>query len=145
VTKSPRIQTNEGGAEKTVRIISHVVPRPDSTYPLVIKPYKIDISQYGEKTRDEITFMIENVSMTDLNVNLIASRPELWDLVLPETIKAQSTGEATLKLRPDAEKEQFEKSFTIEVNDEQTSRFTVPVRRFIREQTGGTTAGGTGK
>ena len=52
ITKSPRIQTNEGPPDKRVQIISEVVARPDSTYPVVIIPYKLDLTQFGEKIRD---------------------------------------------------------------------------------------------
>ena len=43
VSKSPRILTNEGQTEKNIRISTHVVTRPDSTYAVVISPYKLDL------------------------------------------------------------------------------------------------------
>jgi hypothetical protein len=114
--------------------MSDIVKRPDSTYPLVIKPYKLDISQYGEKTRDEMKFTISNVSQQDLELKIVACADQLFEVSLPDKIKADSDIEGTLKVRDEVLDEQFEKSFTIEVNDEETSRFTVPVRRFQRQQ-----------
>jgi hypothetical protein len=114
--------------------MSDIVKRPDSTYPLVIKPYKLDISQYGEKTRDEMKFTISNVSQQDLELRIVAYADQLFEVSLPDKIKADSDVEGTLKVREEVLDEQFEKSFTIEVNDEETSRFTVPVRRFQRRQ-----------
>ena len=116
-----------------MQIISHVVARPDSTYPLIIKPYKLDISQFGEKVRDEMKFNFTNVSEKDLNLTLI-DRPEgLFDLELPDKVEAGKTASGALKLQADAIEKSFEKSITIQVDDEQSSRFTIPIKRTKRE------------
>ncbi len=130
--KRPRIQTNEGPPDKYVQIISEIVTRPDSTYPVIVKPYKLDLSQYSDKVVDEITFEIENVSDMDLSVTMIAQPSKLMNITMPEMIKAQSTAEAVIKLTKEGIAEGFEKSFTFELDDEKTSRFTVPVKRTIR-------------
>jgi hypothetical protein len=132
VVKSPRIETNDGTAGTNVRIISTVVARPDSTYPIVIKPYKLDVSQFGEKPRSEMTFSITNVSEADIALSLIDRPTALFDIKLPVSIAAGETVEAQLKLRDDAMEESFEKSITLELDDEQASRFTIPVKRSVR-------------
>jgi len=132
VTKSPRIETNEGPPHKRVRIISQVVARPDSTYPLIIKPYKLDISQFGEKVRDEMKFNLTNISDQDIELSLI-DRPEgYFDLELPDKVEAGKTAHGVLKLHDDTVEQSFEKSITIQLNDEQSSRFTIPVKRTKR-------------
>jgi len=135
VSKSPRIETNEGPPHKSVRIITQVVARPDSTYPVVCKPYKLDISQFGEKVRSRMEFQITNVSEQDLEISLI-DRPEgLFELMLPENIKAGQTATASIQLHEDGIESSFEKSITIELNDTQSSRFTIPIKRNLRDQT----------
>ncbi len=49
ISKSPKIQTSEGGSDKMVRISTAVVERPDSTYPVINTPYKLDMSQFTGK------------------------------------------------------------------------------------------------
>jgi hypothetical protein len=71
------------------------VRRPDSTYPVIVKPYKLDLSQIGETVRDEMKFTIENVSETDLDLSLIDDRKDLFQLELPETIPAGKTAEVS--------------------------------------------------
>lgn len=132
VTKSPRIQTNEGPPDKFVRITATVVNRPDSTYPLLIKPYKLDLSQFGEKARSEIKFTLNNVSQTDLNPTLVSSADQFFDVVLPKVIPAGKTGEGVVKLKKNALDKPFDKSITLQLNDEKNSRFTIPVKRQIR-------------
>ncbi len=130
--KAPRIQTNEGPPDKTVRIISTIIDRPDSTYPVIVKPYKLDLSQFGETVRDEVKFTISNVSEEDLQVSLIAAKKDYFTVNLPKVVKAGQTAEGTLRLTEQGTKISFEKSLTFQVSDMAGSRFTVPVKRTMR-------------
>ncbi len=132
ISKAPRIDTNEGGRSKKVRIITHVVSRPDSTYPIIISPYKLDLSQFTDKVRDEIKFTISNVSDDDLHPKLVYSPDGYFDLELPKIIAPGSKAEAILKINADKLGESFEKSITFSVDDENNSRFTIPVKRVVR-------------
>ena len=135
ITKRPKIQTNEGPPDKRVQIIADVVSRPDSTYPLVMKPYKLDLSQFGEKLRDKIEFTITNVSDENINISMIAFAKEYFDVNLPSSIEAGKSAKCSLKLKESVIKENFEKSFTIETSDSKNSRFTMPVKRKLRTST----------
>jgi len=133
VTKRPRIQTNEGPPDKHVTITAHVVPRPDSTYPIIISPYKLDLSQFSQKTIDRIDFEIQNVSDRTLDLKLIAAASEYFDVDLPSSIAPGATAAAKLTLKGDMTEKSFDKSFTLELNDDSTSRFTIPVKRTVRK------------
>lgn len=132
VSKHPRIETNEGPPHKNVSIMADVMPRPDSTYPVVVKPYKLDISQFGDKVRDEIRFSIVNVSEQPLRPLLVSSSDDLMSVSLPEEIAPGQSAEAVVKLTAEGVKQDFAKSFTFELNDEQHSRFTVPTKRTVK-------------
>lgn len=137
MAKSPKITTNEGPGFKTVRIMADVVKRPDSTYPLVFIPHRLDISQYGEKSREEAKFTIHNVSQEELEISLV-SAPSIFEVKLPSKIKPDSQEEASVKLKEAGQEEAFEKSITIQLSDEQHSRFTLPVRRIMQKQASAT-------
>ena len=132
MTKQPRIESNEGKPDKFVRILATVVNRPDSTYPVVIKPYKLDISQFSEKKRDTMRFNITNMSDKPLEVSTVFSPSEFFDLKLPKLINPGETAHGTIKLKKNVLDKAFEKSFTIELNDENKSRFTIPVKRSLK-------------
>lgn len=132
VSKRPRIQTNEGPPDKYVQIIANVVARPDSTYPLILKPYKLDLSQFGEKVRSKIDFEISNVSDQELDLELISFAGKLFEVKLPKSIKPGKTKKGTLKLTKAGIKASFEKSFTLEASDQKLSRFTIPIKRTLR-------------
>ena len=77
-------------------------------------------------------FTIRNVSDQDLDLTLIDFPRKFFKVDLPGTIKAGTDGEGTIKLVGDAVDQTFEKSFTLQANDEENSRFTVPVKRIKR-------------
>lgn len=106
--------------------------RPDSTYPIIVKPYKLDISQFGEKTRDQMKFTIINVSDSSYDLSLAAAPSQLLTVTLPKSVPAGKSAEGSIKLHPDALKKEFEKSITIQLSDGKATRFTIPVKRALR-------------
>jgi hypothetical protein len=133
VTKRPRIVTNEGQPDKSVAVIADVLQRPDSTYPVIIRPYKLDISQFGEKVRDRMKFTISNVSDKEVQINLIAGLPKHAEISLPKKIGAGQSGSGEVRLLPAALEQSFEKSFTFEVKADSSVRFTVPIKRSVKK------------
>ncbi|MBK7141543.1 MAG: DUF1573 domain-containing protein [bacterium] len=134
VSKSPKVVTNEGAPDKFLRIRTTVVNRPDSTYPLVIKPYKVDLSQFGEKGRSETNFTLINKTTSPLTPFMVATFPDHFDIKLPKTIPAGGSADGVIVVKPEMMEKAWEKSFTIELNDENHSRFTIPVKRNLRTQ-----------
>jgi hypothetical protein len=131
-SKRPSIQTNEGPDTKYVQIVTDVITNPDSTYPVIIQPYKFDISQFGEKERSTLDFIIKNVSDVELEVKLVDMPSDMFKLTLPKKIKPGESGKGKISVLKDFVPKEFEKSLTIELNDKLTTRFTVPIKRTIR-------------
>ena len=123
-----------------MQITANVVATPDSTYPIRIKPYKFDISQFGEKTVDKRDFVIENVSDSDLDLSVVSMPEGIFTVKLPKHVKAGETVKGEIKLDHDYLDKEFEKSLTIEVSDANKTHFTVPVKRTLRVPGGGATA-----
>lgn len=137
VSKRPRITTNEGPPDKNVTIHATVIQRPDSTYPIIIKPYKLDISQFGERVRDRMRFTISNVSDKEVALALVADLPRHAKIELPEKIGAGQSASGEISLLEEVLEESFEKSFTIEIDGDPKTRFTVPVKRSVKEPSAG--------
>ncbi|MEA2030731.1 MAG: hypothetical protein U9N55_03945 [candidate division Zixibacteria bacterium] len=97
-----------------------------------MQPYKIDLSQLTDKVIDEAEFTISNVSEEKLNIKMIDYCNEMFDVELPDSIDPRMTVKAVVKLKENAINESFDKSFTIELSDQNKSRFTVPVKRMVR-------------
>jgi hypothetical protein len=139
-SKRPTITTNEGELPKYVQFTANVIVNPDSTYPIRIKPYKFDVSQFGEKTVNSREFIIENVSDSDIDIALVDMPLGMFTIKLPRRVKAGQTEKGIITLSRDYIDKEFEKSLTIELNDEAKTRFTVPVKRTLRVP-GGTPEG----
>ncbi|PKK82259.1 MAG: hypothetical protein CVT49_14640 [candidate division Zixibacteria bacterium HGW-Zixibacteria-1] len=115
-----------------MKISADVITNPDSTYPVTIYPYKFDVSQFGEAVRKSLEFEIANVSDKDLDIQLIDMPANMFKLKMPKRIKAGSREKGKIELMDEYLSEEFEKSITIQVSDETSSRFTIPVKRVIR-------------
>ena len=116
----------------SVTISSTIVRRPDSTFPVIIKPYKLNISEIAGQVRDNMKFTIRNVSDQKLSLKVVSGRDDLFKVTLPTSIEPGQTGEGILTLTEAGVETEFEKSFTFELDDETTTRFTVPIKRAIR-------------
>lgn len=99
---------------------------------MIFKPYKFDISQYGEKPRRKLEFTITNVTDKKLDLKLVDMPMGMFKVSLPKNIKPGKTAKGKIELFDEFVSEQFEKSITIEFGDDKSTRFTIPVKRVIR-------------
>ena len=131
VTKSPTIQTNEGPPDKRLQIIATVISNPDSTFPLVIQPYKLDLSQKTNNVIDRMECGIRNVSDKDLKVEMVSGADEYFSVELPKLIKPGELAKAKVILNKAVLGRSFDKSMTLQASDEAGTRFTIPVKRTL--------------
>lgn len=129
VTKAPKIYTNASEERSMVRIYTQVVPKPDTTRPIVIMPYKLDVTKRFGKAGDQVKFSIKNVSDKPVGMKTIDQPEGYWSLNLPDMIGAGESVQVVLTANESAVVKRYEKSFTIELDDEAKTRFTVPVKR----------------
>jgi hypothetical protein len=133
LAKRPRILSNAIKKDFQVTIIANVLMFPDSAYPLVFKPHELDISQYGPDERRKIEFTATNVSDEDIKLDIIEAPDDLLKIKLPGKIKAGETETGTVEIRKEFLDQEFEKSITLELSDNQATRYTLPIKRSIRK------------
>jgi hypothetical protein len=133
VEKQPRVMANDSSGERMIHFRANVMARPDSTYPVVVTPYKLDLSQFGEKQRTDIKFSVRNGATQPLTLTVISSSSDYFTVQLPKTVAPGQSVDGLVKLTKEALNKDFEKSFTFQVGDERQSRFTVPVKRTMRQ------------
>lgn len=130
MTKSPTILTNEGPAFKNVVIKTNVVAKPDSTFPVVIQPARIEFAD-GDRA-ETMEFTITNRATQPLTPRVVSSPRSLVSITLPASIPASESATGTVKLKKAGLKGSFEKSVTIQLDDQAKSRFTIPIKRGER-------------
>lgn len=137
VTKRPKIYIQGSDLPRSVQITAHILPRPDSAYPITIKPYKLDISQFGEKKRIKAGFTINNVSKLDLEIQVIDFQSRFIEVDFETTvIKAGESASGKVTINSAKVDQSFEKSITFVVKGESQKkpvRFTLPVKRTVRK------------
>jgi len=135
LVKSPSITTNESAAARRITIMANVEAKPDSTYPIIINPYRLFVSRVGKTDVTTATFTITNVSNSDLKLSVVDKPRGIYKISIPKVVKAKSAVTCRLKLLPGQTLNAFENCFTIELSDTTKTRFTVPVtRRIINSQ-----------
>ena len=127
MTKSPIIKTNEGPSDKGVRIKAYVVSKPDSTFPVVLEPFKFDFLGSNDTIPVSLQFTITNVSDQPLTPRLVSVPRSLLSVSLPKSIPPGGSDQATINVKRAGLNKAFEKSITLGFNDAAKSRFTVPV------------------
>jgi hypothetical protein len=132
VSKRPAIYTTRSAEPAIITIHSTVLTNVDTTYPIIVSPYVLDIAQFGDTIRDELLFSVNNVSDQTVGLRLIAVPEEFFEVDLPDKIKPGESAQATITVQKSKLGTSFEKSFTFELNNEQKSRFTLPVTRELR-------------
>lgn len=140
VSKAPSILTNEAQGAKNVTIKANIVTKPDSTYPIVIQPPKIEFAA-GDST-ETMEFAITNKSDGVLSPRIVSAPRRLVSITLPQSIQAGESTIGSVTLKKAGLKAGFEKSVTIQLNDEPKSRFTIPIKRSIIGQAVVVPAGG---
>ena len=133
VAKSPVIECEGMDKPFSVTVASFVIPRPDSARPLVLEPFKLDLSQFGDEVRDRVTFSIVNTTNDQFELVVIDGVEEYGTLTLPEKIEPGDTVEAQLVLKPEMLGKDLAESFTFQVDDKFRTRYTVPVRRKLKD------------
>lgn len=130
--KHPLLKVNSNPVDHRLTIKATTLREPNGSYPAIFKPYRVYVSRAGEIEVTEGKFKIINVSPDLLELNVVSQSRDYFDLDLPENIRPGDTAVCKLKVKPEKLGEEFHKSFTIEFNDPQKTRFSIPVvRRFI--------------
>ncbi len=132
VIKKPSFKTNASDEKVILKIFSEPIANPEEMKPVQIIPFKVDISQFSERPRKKSSFTIYNSGKIDFDLKLIKISSEFFDVELPEKLPAGEKVKGRVILHEDAIEQEFEDSFTIEINDDFMTRFTLPVKRIYR-------------
>jgi hypothetical protein len=132
--------TNESQGARNVRIKANIFTKPDSTFPIVIQPPKIEFAA-GDST-ETIEFTITNKSDGALSPRVVSAPRRLVSINLPQSIPAGESTTGSVTLKKAGLNAGFEKSLTIQLNDQAKSRFTIPIKRSVVGQAVVVPAGG---
>ena len=130
ITKRPSLQTNADTAKVYLQVMAEMVMDPDSSYPLVLSPRWIDVSQYTVKPRRRGKLTINNRSDLEVNITPIDTERKGFDPRLPETIGPGDSAEVVIIVDEDQVESSFMQSITFEATSPMGRyRYSIPIRR----------------
>ena len=129
VTKQPTIKTNGMEPVKKIQIIATIVPKGDTTRPLMFEPNMLDFFGDNEEVLKPVEFKIHNLSEQSLNLTVVATDDDYFKAELPKSIGPGETKTGKVTLMKEYAPKAFFKSLTLQVNDDWSHRFTIPVAR----------------
>ncbi len=132
VAKQPFFETNAGTERYYLKIIADLSVDAEQMRPLVVSPAVVDVSQFTEAPRRRAKFQITNHDDKDYDLRLVDHAFNNFDIELPKRIKAGETVDATVLVKEALVGEAFEQSITFELNDADSTRYTVPIKRVVR-------------
>jgi hypothetical protein len=112
-----------------VTIQADVKAEPYSDFPVRVSPDILEFSPRMVIAKSQMEVVIKNTTSEDLDLRIVDLpsgfiQGELSD----STLRPSQEVKLRLELRDGSKKEIFAKSITLELGDQDSSRFTVPVR-----------------
>ena|GEM_PF-1350173 len=127
--KSTRIVSNDSTDSITsVWIAADVMPKPDSNFSVQISPNILDFNTVDLGENPEMEVVIANTTTTDLGIRIVDMPYEFVEGKLSsKMIKPSEEVKLKVRLKREAKETSLTKSITLELADQDSSRFTVPV------------------
>jgi hypothetical protein len=129
IGRSVRIFTNAGQDPLRLHLDAVVYLALDSARPVSVKPYRCELAKSSRAVIDSMSFTLTNQTNEDLSVALVSSFSDECEIVLPDSIRALSSENGYVKVKPEYADLEFETSMTLLFSDQKASRLTVPIRR----------------
>ena len=129
VAKRPTVRTNASDEVIKLSILAEVILNSDEAWPAVLRPDILDVSQYGEKTRRQGRFHLENRSDEDLRVIVVDSVLKSFEIKIPDVVKAGETIEGRIRVREDMVTSDFTESVTLKISGRESHFYTLPIMR----------------
>lgn len=130
VKKSTQIVSNDSTDSITsVWIAADVRPRPDSNFSVQISPNILDFNTVDLDENPEMEVAIRNTTTTDLGIKIIDIPYEFVEGKLSsKTVKPSEEVKLKVKLKRDAKRASLTKSITLELDDQNENRLTIPIK-----------------
>ncbi len=148
VNKRPFIATNAPAphASAGMSIFAEILTDPESALPVVLRPARLDVSQFTVQPRRRATFEIVNKSSEPLKISPVDTVYKSFTIELPSKIGAGETVKGTVIVKKSEIEKSFRESFTFEVlGSESRDRYTLPIERIYRIKETNPTTTSTGK
>ena len=133
VQKHPYLRMNTPADRISVNIQAEILTDAEAAMPIVVRPAKIDVSQFTVQPRRRAAFQLVNKTSQELEVRVLDTAFKSFSVQLPPRIPPSATIQGLVIVKTDKIPTAFKESFTFEVKTGGTSDiYTLPVERLYR-------------
>lgn len=131
MSKGARVGTNDSSATNLrITFTGQVIDFPDTTFVLNLDPPQLDFTPEGGKETNKLSTRIQNISQTRVKIKPVGYPRDLFKVRLSDSdLRAGEKTKLMVKVNRKMELDKFQKSITFELNDQEKTRFTVPVKK----------------
>jgi hypothetical protein len=142
VQKHPYLRMNTPADRVSVNIQAEILTDAEAAMPIVVRPAKIDVSQFTVQPRRRAAFQLVNKTAQELEVKALDTAFKSFSVQLPSHIPPSGTVQGIVTVRTDRIPSAFKESFTFEVKRSGTTDiYTIPIERLYRVKDSTSTAG----
>lgn len=136
ISRKPTFYTNAPGNPVQIRFEGTVMPHPENSLPLTIKPFKVSLSKVSEKIAvDSLAVEFINHSSDELTISVISSQAEEIEYAIPEILAPGESKFGFVRVKPGFWDVEFIESITIEIEGyakfSKKIKMSLPVQRKV--------------
>lgn len=133
VVKHMKVRTSASPHAEDLAITAYVLSKSETTHPVVVDPLRMDFSETDVKAPDYLEYEIRNVSEQDLHIRMISASNNYVEIKLPREVGAGESVSGSVSITKAGLDESFAKSFTFELDDADSTRYTVSIWRQLKK------------
>lgn len=133
VVKHTKVRTSASPHSEELTIKAYVLSKSETTEPIIVDPLRMDFSEKDGEAPDYLEYEIKNVSDRDLNIRMVYASNKYVKIKLPDKVGAGETAIGSVRITKEGIDKSFAKSFTFELDNEDSTRFTVAIWRQLKK------------
>jgi hypothetical protein len=133
VVKHINVRTSASPHSEKLAIKAYVLGKSETTQPVIVDPLRMDFSERDGKAPDYLEYEISNVSDQDLHIRMVCASNGYVKIKLPREVRAGESVSGSVSITKEGIDKSFAKSFTFELDDADSSRFTVAIWRQLQK------------
>lgn len=131
ITKRPKIYSNASNTAERISFTAFVVSDQESMLPITINPFAVNQFHFDSDNKSA-TFLIANHSDQVISISIVDFPKNAFSVILPKKIQPHESVEGKILLHEDFKTVSFKKSLTLELDNPEKSRYTIPIVHTIK-------------
>ncbi|MDH4156999.1 MAG: DUF1573 domain-containing protein [candidate division Zixibacteria bacterium] len=129
IGRYPYIFTNAGPDPYRLFLTGTAAADMTISNPVSVRPFKLELPKLADRSIDSLAFVFHSDLSGDVALTNVSFPVEECEIVLPDTLKAQSDNWGYIKVKKKFLYTEFKRSITLQFSDAKQTTITLPIRR----------------